>query len=225
MSGLKRGSGERSNSYSESKYTNWSQYNPFDLEISVLPKNLHPTIEIVAGKGVVPIYVRDLHADFIRPVEAEDVRELLSRVPSNFLHSLDGVYLLGGTSKQIRTAKKLLRYGCYSRQYSRYGRGQIYLHAFPRQWLSDYWKQRPKPTIVEQYTRMGAEWKQDSSGWRLEFNESSLRRFYLFNVLLHELGHHVDKRVWNRDSKSAERYAEWFAQEYARSLNNPSATS
>ncbi len=63
---------------------------------------------------------------------------------------------------------------------------------------------------------MGAKWKQDESGWWLEFDRLSLRRFYLFDVLLHELGHHVDKRVWKRDTISAERYAEWFAQEYAR---------
>lgn len=209
MSGLKRGSSERSNRYSESKYTNWSRYNPFDLEISALPDELRLEINIETGAEVVPVYIRNLHADFIHPVEGKDVSELLSSVPSDFLNSLRGIYLLGGTSKQLRASKKHFRYGCYES-------GRIYLYAFPRRMLREHWGKLPKPTIVEEYKRMGAEWKQNDSGWWLEFDRASLKKFYLFNVLLHELGHHVDKRVWSRDTESAERYAEWFAQEHAR---------
>jgi hypothetical protein len=218
MSGLKRGSSERSNRYSESKYTNWSRYNPFDLEISTLPEELKPEINIETGTAIVPVYTRDLHTDFIRPVEVEDVRKLLSSVPSDFLDSLRGIYLLGGTSKQLRASKKHFRYGCY-------GSGRIYLYAFPRWMLTELWGQLPKPTVVEEYKRMGAQWKQSDSGWWLEFDRSSLKRFYLFDVLLHELGHHVDKQVWSRDTESAERYAEWFAQEYARLIAESNADS
>ncbi len=217
MSGQKRGSSERSNRYSESKCTNWSRYNPFDLEISILPDNLKPELNFEIGAAIVSVYLRDLHADFIRPVEAEDVRELLSSVPSDFLHSLDSIYLLGGTSKQLKASKKSFRYGCYEA-------GRIYLYAFPRRMLIDYWGKLPKPTIVEEYKRMGAEWKQNDLGWWLEFDQSSLKQFYLLDVLLHELGHHVDRRIWGQDTASAERSAEWFAQEYAR-FAQPSADS
>jgi hypothetical protein len=218
MSGLKRGSSERSNRYSESKCTNWSRYNPFDLEISTLPDDLKPELNIETGTAAISVYIRDLHADFIRPVETEDVRELLTRVPSNFLNSLDSIYLLGGTSKQLRASKKRFRYGCYES-------GRIYLYAFPRRMLIDNWGQLPKPTIVEEYKRMGAKWKQNDSVWSLEFDQSSLKRFYLFDVLLHELGHHIDRRIRGRDTESAERYAEWFAQEYARLITESDANS
>lgn len=212
MSGLKRGSSERSNRYTESKYTNWSQYNPFDLEISTLPDDLKCELNIETDTAIVPVYIRNLHTDFIRPVEAEDVKELLSYVPSDFLNSLHGIYLLGGTSKQLRASKKHFRYGCYHCR-------RIYLYAFPRRMLCEHWGKLPKPTIVEEYKRMGAEWKQNNSSWWLKFERSSLKRFYLFDVLLHELGHHVDKRVWSRDTESAERYAEWFAREYSRLIS------
>jgi hypothetical protein len=214
MSGLKRSGGERSNMYSESKCTNWSRYNPFDLEISALPENLHSKLDIVTDLEIIPIYVRDLHPEFIRPAEAGDVAELLNRVPSDFLKFLSGIYLLGGTSKQLRASKKRFRYGCY-------WRSQIYLYAYPRRKMKEYWSHLPKPAIVEEYRRMGAEWKPDHSGWWLIFNESSIRRFYLYDVLLHELGHYVDKRSQSRSTASAERYAEWFAQEYARLILNP----
>ncbi|MCU0541236.1 MAG: hypothetical protein MUE44_03505 [Oscillatoriaceae cyanobacterium Prado104] len=144
------------------------------------------------------------------------MRELLCCVPSDLLNSLHGIYLLGGTSKQLRVSKKHFRYGCYHF-------GRIYLYAFPRWMFRDYWEQLPKPTIVEEYKRMGAQWKQSKSGWWLEFDRASLKRFYLFDVLLHELGHHADKRCWSRDTESAERYAEWFAREYARSIAKSSA--
>jgi hypothetical protein len=220
VSGIKRGSSERSNRYSESKCTNWSRYNPFDLEISALPDpdDLKPELSIKTKASTILIYVRDVHADFIRPVEADDIRKLLSCVPSYFLHSLESIYLLGGTSKQLRASKKSFRYGCYEP-------GRIYLYTFPRRMLKDHWGQLPKPTIVEEYKRMGAEWKQNNLGWWLEFDQSSLKRFYLFDVLLHELGHHVDRRIWRRDTESAERYAEWFAQEYARLITELDANS
>ena len=65
-----------------------------------------------------------------------------------------------------------------------------------------------RASYVEEYERMGAKWKQDKSDWWLEFDRESLRQVYLYDVLPHELGHHTDKRVWMRDTASAERYAE-----------------
>ncbi|MGD1941771.1 MAG: hypothetical protein ACFB0G_10705, partial [Leptolyngbyaceae cyanobacterium] len=61
--------------------------------------------------------------------------------------------------------------------------------------LKDHWGKHPKPTTIQEYERMGAKWIQDESGWYLEFDRLSLRRFYLYDVLLHELGHHVDQRL------------------------------
>jgi hypothetical protein len=52
--------------------------------------------------------------------------------------------------------------------------------------------------------------------WFLQFTEASLRRFYLCDVLLHELAHHIDERTFSRPTDAAERFAEWFAQEQAR---------
>ena len=216
MSGFKRNSSQRSNRYSESKYTNWTNYDPFSLEISTLPNNLRSESIIEVCSTSVPIYVRPLHSEFMRPFDTKDVKDLLSKLPSSFLKSLNGIYLLGGTAKQLKSSKRCFCYGCYM------GRS-IYLHAFPKRMLTENWQKLPKPSIVEEYERMGANWKQDKLGWHLEFDRFSLKRFYLLDVLLHELGHHLDKRVWERDNRSAEGYANWFAQEYARLLTMYSA--
>lgn len=222
MSGTKRSGGERSNIYSESKCTNWSQYDPFDLEISSLPEHCKPEASTRLKSGSISIYIRDLHPEFIHPVNPEDVKSLLDKVPPEFLNSLHSIYLLGGTSKQLKASKKSFRYGCYRG-------GGIYLYAYPRWMLKEKWGKRPSPTAIREYEQMGAKWIQDKSCWWLEFDRISLKRFYLYDVLLHELGHHVDRRryhssgrFWNRDTASAERYAEWFSQKYTRIIEQES---
>ena len=49
------------------------------------------------------------------------------------------------------------------------------------------------------------------------FSLRSLRRFYLYDVLLHELGHHVDKRADEKNNAARERYAEWFVEQRSQS--------
>jgi len=59
----------------------------------------------------------------------------------------------------------------------------------------------------------------------LEFTETSLSRFYLYDVLLHELGHHVDRRERQHDRRASENYAKWFAEVQARSLAESAASA
>ena len=50
-------------------------------------------------------------------------------------------------------------------------------------------------------------------------DEESLKRFYLQDVLMHELGHHVDSPNFiSKSDKKAEGFAEWFASEYGYRL-------
>jgi len=67
-----------------------------------------------------------------------------------------------------------------------------------------------KPSEIQRYTRFGAQVK--STGHRgvtVAFDELSLKHFYLYDVLLHELGHHADRL---KRGGEAERYAKWFAE-------------
>ena len=213
MKGPKRGSGQRSNLYSESKYSNWSPFDPFESEINALPAKMPPADSVHRGEALdpVPIYVRDVHAEFVRPCEPAEVKATLEDVPRQFLTGLKSVCLLAGTTKQSKvSAGRLFRYGCY-------GRGEIYLHAFPRRLLSEVWPHHPKPSILQEYRRAGAQFTRTESGWKLQFTMDALRRFFLFDVLLHELGHHVEYVSGKtNDRKSAERFANWFAQYAAR---------
>ncbi len=204
--GPKRGSGPRSNAYSESKFTNWQRYNPFDLEACALPADLKPDRVVQVSEHIsIPIYVSRLHPAFLRPCLAEDVSRVLLQVPAEYLAGLEGVFLLGGTAKQdVSACGRLGRYGGYER-------GRIYLHAFPRQCMTMWWRRMPKPSIEQEYRLAGAEIFRDKDRWAVRFTAESLRRYFLYDVLLHEIGHHVDGNLGGKNIRTAERYAVWFA--------------
>ena len=167
-------------------------------------------MKIATGASFCSIYESPVHASFIRPFDASDVHALLETVPRGFLRDLEAIYLLGGTRRQQKTSRgRLFRYGAY-------GDGVIAINAFPRDLLREPYRHLPAPHVVNDYRRIGAEFVPDRHGWILRFCPRSLRRFYLYDVLLHEIGHHVDRFHPDRCTRRAERYAEWFASKHGR---------
>jgi hypothetical protein len=210
-SGRKRGSGERSNWYSQSKFSNWTPFDPYWSEAkSTRHGKPSATVSRRDSEHSLPIYTRSIHEEFLLPATAEDVREILSKIPLEFLSGLDGVFLLGGSSKQAK-ALKLFHYGSYSR-------GSVYLHPFPKVLLVQHFTKPLDPARAQEYENAGAEIHHVDGAYEVRFSESSLRQFYLFDVLLHEIGHHIDARVFSRPSADAERFAKWFASAEAKRI-------
>jgi len=144
----------------------------------------------------------------MRPWTTQDAADVLGAIPSEFLTDMTGVFLLGGTTRQRSLSK--VTYGMYRR-------GRIFLCAYPKRMLAQKWSKMPKPSVAKEYTKFGAILDSDGKGGALlTFDESSLRQFYLYDVLLHEIGHHVDRE---ENADDAERYAHWFADfQHARLL-------
>lgn len=73
--------------------------------------------------------------------------------------------------------------------------------------------------VAKDYTKFGATLVPEGKGGALlTFDESSLRLFYLYDVLLHEVGHHVDRES---NADNTDRYAHWFAEfQHARLLDS-----
>ena len=74
-----------------------------------------------------------------------------------------------------------------------------------------------KPSDWQRYEVAGATMEKDGKRWKISFSAKALKRFYLHDVLIHELGHHVDRNNLHRYGRStpdAEGFAEWFAREY-----------
>lgn len=197
---------QRTGHYAESKLTNWARFNPGVDEIRIVLTRFERQIAEADGLLVQAVPVRS--PSFLMPVTCDDVIETLDRVPKRFTVGLQAVFLLGGSAKQ----KQLSNGSLFA--YGRYSHGFIFLHAYPANQMKEVWRHLPKPSVRREYERAGAVWRQVSGGWELEFTPESLRRFYLLDVLLHEVGHHVDR--WSRKNKrDAEAFANWMAIELA----------
>ncbi len=168
MSSHNNGSGPRSNRYSENRFTNWSEYEPWWLEVQSVFKRFDTRI---AKKPKFPkiIELEPLEG-FIRPCTALEVEAQLGKCVVTFLEGLRAVFILSGTRKQLKSYKPSTAF------YGHYWNACVFLHAYP-------------------FGKADLNW---------------LHRFYVRNVLMHEIGHHVD--TFNNARKERERFANRFAQ-------------
>jgi hypothetical protein len=206
--------------YSESKFTNWARFDPFALEINSIADKLRPDcIFTIQEDEEINIYSLEVQAGFIRPFNSQDVKEYLVKIPEEFLKGIGGIYLLGGTKKQKKASfGSLFRYGCY------WGRN-IYLHAFPENRMTlSFKKKQPSPSILEEYRRANANIKNIKGGLNISFDIGSMKSFFLRDVLIHEIGHHVDRENIDQTHKRSEKFAEWFASEYGYRLPTKSSS-
>lgn len=204
MKGPKRGSGPRSNMYSENKFSNWARFDPFSTEAYQASKVQEPHSVVRRGPDQqIRVFEMPLKRGFVRPYCVEDICQVLSDVPMEYLRGLTDVFLLGGSAKQSRS-HRMYRYGLY---YS----NQIWLVPTPTTSLTQFWRNPPRPSTIREYTRFGASFAQVEGQWVLRFTAQSLRLFFLYDVLLHEIGHH-NERPNRRGHRASERFANWFAQ-------------
>jgi hypothetical protein len=202
----------RMGNYAEAKFTNWRPFDAYEGEIATLPEKMRPrSVFLLGNEKRCRIYERPLHPRFLRPFTAEDVHRVLAQVPLPFLQGLHAIYLMGGTEKQETMAfSRLYTYGQY-----RTSTKSIYLFAFPQKCLSYQTKKHPRPDIAQEYTRAGAKVERSGNKTIFRFDIESLREFYLSDVLVHEIGHHVDFGNLKRKSDfEAERTAEEFVREF-----------
>jgi hypothetical protein len=173
LSAYFQSSGPRSNAYSESKFTNWTAYDPFFAEARATLKRFDGRI---SGVPAIPyvIELRPQLADFIHPCKRAEVKVRLERMPPASRQGLRAVFLLAGTRKQENSwASKL---GCYGT----YWNSCVFLYAHPFHL---------------------------PSGYTLDH----LRSFYLDDVLVHEIAHHLDReRI--ADHKTKEAFAHAYVQ-------------
>ncbi len=147
------------------------------------------------------IIVRKAGYAYRHVVTPRQIRSRLSSLPAEFLRELEVVQLSEMTRKKHFSP-------CYGLQWNR----AIYLYPFDET-LDEFFHSPPPSALVIETKMFGGRWEQPEPGvWRLIWTESSARDFQLNNVLIHELGHLIDKR--NTRYIDQERFAEWFAVEY-----------
>jgi hypothetical protein len=196
--------GVRSNRYSGSKLTSWTDFHPWHSAVSKAYFQHRPYLR-KEGEG--PLLVLEpTHGDFLQPLEREDIEDTLRKTPAAYTRGLQGVFLLSGSAKLSKVARSLYCYGTYWLQC-------VFLAPFPKIMQDSCYTRPPKPSILQEWVRSGAGVQQTRDGLRVRLDGQAIRRFYIRDVLLHEIGHHVD-RYWMKPNRKKEGFAEWFATEY-----------
>jgi len=141
--------------------------------------------------------------DYFHPVTEDDIRSALSRLPKRVVRPLKAVLLSRLSARDAwRGVEARRRYQC------------VVLYAFPRS-MEMVW---PGATFSDaaqrHYQPWGSAWSVRDGCTILTWTVEELRRYYLFHLLLHEIGH-LNQPPFH-SLKRRESYAENFALEWAR---------
>ncbi len=183
----------------------WTAYDPYWLEAEhAYSEHCDRFPERSCSPRIIEYPCRE---EFLMPVTREEVRATLARVPAAFQRDLQAVFLLAGTRTQLKVVcGDLFSYGFYWADC-------IFLHPFPLQMLCSVYRHSPKPSDLLDYARVGAEITTETDGTVVRFDRRALKKLYLQDVLIHEIGHHVDRANLGHP-KENEAYARWFATEF-----------
>jgi hypothetical protein len=130
-------------------------------------------------------------------VTADDIRGRLALLPDALLEPLEIVQL-------SRMTRKKQTYPCYGMQWGQ----ALYLYPIEISLIETFGRP-PRPAEKLDAQMYGGKWRQTGTIWHLIWTPTTIRDYYLNNVLIHELGHLLDHR--NSSYADRERYAEWFA--------------
>lgn len=203
--------GVRSGLWSGSKCTNLTPFHPWHSLIDAKMKHWGRFVEQEANLPF--ISVEQSAPGFVIPCNETDIREFLSKVPSEFLKGLKAIIVMGGSRKIDKVNKKYC-YGTYCNNW-------IFLAALPQKWMVSMWDKGIAPNYLNRYKHAGARIEEIKGGMQVVFDESSLKRFYLQDVLMHEIGHHIDIDLESSSFRKRENFAKWFATEYGYRLRTP----
>lgn len=151
-------------------------------------------------EGKWKVVVRDPGKGFFHPVPAVVINSFLSQLPKEWTSRLGVVCLAQMTRKKWSRA-------CYGLQWG----STVYLYPAEED-LCETYNRPPGPKLRIEVQKAGGRFVTEGKLWVLQWDLESLRRFYLYNVLLHELAHTLDDR--NRNWRDRERFAEAFVERY-----------
>lgn len=152
------------------------------------------------GREKLKVVVQPAGKGYVHAVTPQEVRDRVEQLPRQFTQELEVVQL-------SRMTRKRALFPCYGMQWG----SAVYLYPIEENFVEVYVRP-PKPQQIIEAKMYGGIWRQEGKLWRLEWNEQTIKDFYLNNVLIHEIGHIYDDR--NTNFEDRERYANWFAIEY-----------
>ena len=142
--------------------------------------------------------------DYYHPCSGDDYRGVLERLPDDLSEYVSAIVLR-------RVPKEDERLGIDARR--RYS--CVIMNAFPTS-NETPWDKRPTERAVRHLAPWCDRWRSGGGRWRLVWKPEEVRRYYLYHVFLHEVGH--INQPWYYSLRKREAFAENFALEWARRL-------
>jgi hypothetical protein len=159
-----------------------------------------PRSESLRASKATRFIVQPAGANFVHAVTIGEVRERLAQLPRSIIEQVEVIQL-------SRMTRKRQLFPCYGMQWG----ASVYLYPIEDSLIENY-SRPPTPQQQIEARMFGGVWSASDGQWTLTWTPENLKDFYLNNVLIHEIGHVLDKR--NTRTEDRERYANWFAIEY-----------
>jgi hypothetical protein len=164
------------------------------------------TWEKLAAEGPKGRIIRENPSrNYFHPCSADEIREVLKKLPAKLTDQVSAIVLrrTPKIDEHLAVEARCL-YRC------------VILNAFPKDCLMR-WPERPPQAALRHYGWWCAKPLIERKGqWLLQWTREELKQYYLYHLLLHEIGHINDPH--RRSRKRREEYAEQFALEWARKL-------
>lgn len=142
--------------------------------------------------------------DFYHPCDGSDYLALLNRLPEQITNNVRAIVLR-------RTPKLDEAWGVEARK--RYF--CVILNSF-RKSREMVWSKPPNDGTKSHYAPWCENWIESTNKWVLKWSVEEVRRYYLYHLFLHELGH--INQPWSNSRSKREKFAENFALTWARKL-------
>lgn len=138
------------------------------------------------------------------PVSLDDCVAVLARMPGKETRPVRAIVLRRKPEiDKLRMVLARQRYRC------------VILNAWPRD-NRTYWRGDPGPKARRSLGRWARDWRTEDGWTVLQWTPEEVRRFYLYDLLLHEVGHLHHPHLRERTKREA--FAENYALEWAERL-------
>ncbi len=157
-----------------------------------------------------PLIIEDnCSREFFFPFNAQEILEALSHLPTSHTSGLTHLWLRRIRKRDYKSGNfPFGSYICGS------GVRLIVLYPWPQDMTLRFGKKRPLKKVLNNYKQWTEDLFIEDGKWCLRWTEEAIKRFYIEDLLFHEVGHHVDY-YYRRWSEANLKQVEEFACQYA----------
>ncbi|MCP3928892.1 MAG: hypothetical protein GY705_07310 [Bacteroidetes bacterium] len=156
---------------------------------------------ISESKELWQIYKENPSKHYFHPCEGKEYINILELLPEDLTKYVKAIIL-------PRISKRDAKYGVDAKRRS----DCIIINPFPKS-LEFTWATKPKDSTIRHYAPWCTNWKGNSTEWKLQWSKKEAKKYCLYHLFLHELGH--INQPWFHSRNKREEFAENFALEWA----------